>query len=509
MHTNPYRPPEVAEAQALLAARVFGQRAATAPVASNGALPTTFVIGDLLYADSTSTLARLADVATGRVLRSGGVGVAPAWGQVALTTDVTGTLPAANGGTGQNTYTVGDLLYASGATALSKLADVAAGSYLRAGGVGNAPLWSTTTLPNSATTGDLLYVSAANTYSNLADVATGNVLRAGGVGVAPAWGKVALTTDISGNLPVTNLNGGTSATSATVWRGDATWSAAVVGPWTADRFIPAGSTVPTNGMYLPAANTVGIATNSIERLRIGSAGLLTSTGGLLVTNAVSQAVRFDNDSGFIAAYDSAGSLRSGYFQINAASGGLLIASEAANYISLITNSIDRMRVDVSGNVLIGASTTAGNAGIQFLPSAGACVQSINHVTGTASGTGFTFFNYNGSSIGSITQTGTVAVLYNTTSDERLKNNISDAPEAGGIIDSIRVRSHGWKFTPGENVTYGFIAQELVNIAPQAVSIGDSGDSVDRVWGVDNSKLVPLIIRELQSIRSRLSILETH
>lgn len=67
---------------------------------SGGTGQSSFAVGDLLYADTTTTLAKLADVATGNVLRSGGVGVAPAWGKVDLTADVTGTLPAANGGTG-------------------------------------------------------------------------------------------------------------------------------------------------------------------------------------------------------------------------------------------------------------------------------------------------------------------------------------------------------------------------------------------------------------------------
>src|SRR2546423_4840266 len=60
-------------------------------------------IGDLLYADSTTSFSRLAAVADGNVLRSAGTGVLPLWGQVRLsgaTVDVTGTLPVSNGGTG-------------------------------------------------------------------------------------------------------------------------------------------------------------------------------------------------------------------------------------------------------------------------------------------------------------------------------------------------------------------------------------------------------------------------
>lgn len=52
-------------------------------------------------------------------------------------------LSAEKGGTGLTSYTVGDLLYASGATTLSKLADVAVGSYLASGGIGVAPAWAT------------------------------------------------------------------------------------------------------------------------------------------------------------------------------------------------------------------------------------------------------------------------------------------------------------------------------------------------------------------------------
>lgn len=70
---------------------------------------TTYAVGDILYASTTSALSKLAGVATGNALISGGVNTAPSWGKIALTTHVSGVLPEANGGTGQaapsGTYT--------------------------------------------------------------------------------------------------------------------------------------------------------------------------------------------------------------------------------------------------------------------------------------------------------------------------------------------------------------------------------------------------------------------
>jgi hypothetical protein len=69
------------------------------PATAGGTGQTSYAIGDLLYANTTTTLAKLADVATGNALISGGVGVAPSWGKIGLTTHVSGVLPVANGGT--------------------------------------------------------------------------------------------------------------------------------------------------------------------------------------------------------------------------------------------------------------------------------------------------------------------------------------------------------------------------------------------------------------------------
>jgi len=70
--------------------------------ANGGTGLSSYTAGDLIYAASSSTLATLADVATGSALISGGVGAAPSWGKVGLTTHVSGILSLANGGTGSN-----------------------------------------------------------------------------------------------------------------------------------------------------------------------------------------------------------------------------------------------------------------------------------------------------------------------------------------------------------------------------------------------------------------------
>jgi len=69
------------------------------PATAGGTGQTSYAIGDLLYANTTTTLAKLADVATGNALISGGVNTAPSWGKIGLTTHVSGVLPVANGGT--------------------------------------------------------------------------------------------------------------------------------------------------------------------------------------------------------------------------------------------------------------------------------------------------------------------------------------------------------------------------------------------------------------------------
>ena len=117
----------------------------TTPVTAiiGGTGQTSYAVGDLLYASSTTALSKLADVATGNALISGGVSTAPSWGKIGLTTHVSGTLPIANGGTNATTTpTSGAVAYGTG-TAYGFSAAGTSGDFLISGGTGS-PTWTST-----------------------------------------------------------------------------------------------------------------------------------------------------------------------------------------------------------------------------------------------------------------------------------------------------------------------------------------------------------------------------
>lgn len=131
------------------------------PATDGGTGQTSFAVGDLLYASTTTALSKLADVATGNVLLSGGVNTAPAYGKVGLTTHVSGTLPVGNGGTGATTLT--GILKGNGTSAITAYNSFTDNRVVRADGTGGVQTsgWSITDADSlECTSGSLTSISA-------------------------------------------------------------------------------------------------------------------------------------------------------------------------------------------------------------------------------------------------------------------------------------------------------------------------------------------------------------
>ncbi len=114
--------------------------AVTAPQGGTGI--TSYVIGDILYANSSTSLSRLADIATGNVLLSGGVSTAPSYGKVGLTTHISGVLPIINGGTNSSTALNNNRIMVSSGGSIVEAATLTNGQLL-IGSTGAAPVAAT------------------------------------------------------------------------------------------------------------------------------------------------------------------------------------------------------------------------------------------------------------------------------------------------------------------------------------------------------------------------------
>jgi len=161
---------------------------------------------------------------------------------------------------------------------------------------------------------------------------------------------------------------------------------------------------------------------------------------------------------------------------------------------------------LGGNVSIG--TTSFNSGsiltikgtfgahLDLLPSAD-----------VEAGTYIIFRNAANSIIGSVTQnSGAAAVTYNTTSDRRLKENIIDSGLGLNELIEISVREFNFISDPNKAKTQGLIAQELYEIYPYAVTVGGDDPKMNP-WSVDYGRLTPLIVKAIQELNDKITVLE--
>jgi hypothetical protein len=257
-------------------------------IAANGGTGfASYAVGDLLYADTTTTLAKLADVATGNALISGGVSTAPSWGKIGLTTHVDGVLPIANGGTNATaTPIAGAVAYGSG-TAYAFTAAGTTNQALLSAGAG-APTWNTLTSGTS-----ILYGNGSGLFSN---VTIGSGVSFVG-GTLSATGLGGTVTAVTGTSPVLSSGGTTPDISLASGYGDTqnpyaakTATYVLAGPTTGAAAVPTFRALASTD--IPALSYVSSVTGTAP---------VVSSGGL--TPAISMAAANTTTDGYLTSTD--------------------------------------------------------------------------------------------------------------------------------------------------------------------------------------------------------------
>jgi hypothetical protein len=256
------------------------------------------------------------------------------------------------------------------------------------------------------------------------------------------------------------------------------------------------------GIFFPAADTIAFSEGGTEAMRIDSSG---NVGvGTAVAGAISPSLRLGNSGsggGVVTATLSLGSYSTGYgsniissSDFSSSSASYLAFGTTATGASGLSAPVERMRIDSSGNLLVGTTTTpsSGGIGIGFQPGYSTSGVSMVCRTNTAANNDHLYF-YTTSGLAGYIRTNGITTTYASVSDERLKENIADADSAVEKVQQIQVRKFDWKSGDG-HVDYGFIAQELNLVAPQAVA---EGTEENDVWAVDSSMLVPLLVKAIQ------------
>jgi hypothetical protein len=277
-------------------------------------------------------------------------------------------------------------------------------------------------------------------------------------------------------------------------------------------------------LQLAGQDTMQFVTNGTERMRIDSAGRLlvnrTSTGGsifdtcnLQVTGNLSVS---RSDPEFIL--QNTGSAAK-IWRILGSSGG---GATAAFRIYDGSSDADRLWINTSGLVLVGATGNANNTEIFGIQNAGggSVVMRLQRggnnpaYIGTDSSNPFQVWDSGVNQRFVVTSGGScqnTTGSYGSFSDEKLKENIIDATPKLDDIMKLKVRNYGLKKEPNSKFI-GFIAQELQEVFPSMIETfedeDENGEKTGEVTlGVKTTVLVPMLVKAIQELNAKVTALE--
>jgi hypothetical protein len=173
-----------------------------------------------------------------------------------------------------------------------------------------------------------------------------------------------------------------------------------------------------------------------------------------------------------------------------------------------TAASERVRITGSGSLLVNETTPTAMVNVTNNNQAASTLLALEDKGGTGAHTQISFSNTNGQ-VGTINTSGS-ATAYNTSSDYRLKENITDLTGATDRLKQLAPKRFNF-LNDADTTVDGFIAHEVSSIVPEAITgekdeVDDNGDPVYQ--GIDQSKLVPLLVATIQELEARIAALES-
>ena len=284
-----------------------------------------------------------------------------------------------------------------------------------------------------------------------------------------------------------------------------------------------GGLIPSStggiALYTPDTTPLSFWTNNAERARIDSSGNL----GLGVTPSAwdtpykafdaSCASVAGNSSGPTSWYANNVFVKAGTGSTYKATGPAAAYLQYQNQHQWFTapsgtagNAISftqAMSLDASGRLLVGQTATGLQTSRSFTwQGLGEASFYVSHSTADGNGDPYMRFGYNGTQIGSITQSGTTAVAYNISSDYRLKNITGPITTSGAYIDSLNPVEGTWKADGSTFV--GLIAHEVQEASRTPVATGTKDGEQMQGMDYSSAEIIANLIAEVKSLRQRLA-----